>query len=272
MAPAWGFSSWRGREDGHRKGNPVVVTMESPNFSVVEIECPDAAFRPIEKSRNKNAKQVTWVLLLKANRAVGCVTWLAGAMWALLGTVKKRLIFGEGVAVDNEKLGKGRVLFQVIQGFLVASLIILGFEVMAYTKGWHYFDHTNLRIPSTSDVHSLLHLVYVDWVTFRANYVAPPIQALSKFCVVLFLIQSLDRMVLCLGCLWIKYKKIRPLVQGEPFESVDDEESGTEFPMVLVQIPMCNEREVRHRISPSNLGLSLGKSSFQCALLQIHRH
>ncbi|KAI4379750.1 hypothetical protein MLD38_006004 [Melastoma candidum] len=242
MAPGWGFPGWRGREEGHRKGSPVVVTMERPNFSVVEIEGPDEAFRPVEKSRNKNVKQVTWVLLLKASLAVGCVAWLTGSVCSLLGTVKRRLIFGEGVAVDSDRLGKGRVLLRVIRGFLFASLIILGFEVMAYAKGWHYFEHTNMRIPSTSDVHSLLHLVYVAWVNFRANYVAPPIQALSKFCVVLFLIQSLDRMMLCFGCLWIKYKKIRPRMEGQLL--ADAEGSGSEFPMVLVQIPMCNEREV----------------------------
>ncbi|KAI4376342.1 hypothetical protein MLD38_014116 [Melastoma candidum] len=242
MASGWGFPGWRGREHGHRKGNPVVVTMESPDFSVVEIADPDEAFRPVEKSRNKNAKQVTWVLLLKANYAVGCVAWVTGAACSWLGTVKRRLIFEEGVAVDSHRLGKGRVLFQVIRGFLFALLIILAFEVMAYTKGWHYFEHTNLRIPSTSDVHSLLHLVYIAWVTFRANYVAPLIQALSKFCVVLFLIQSLDRMMLCLGCLWIKYKKIRPGIEGQLL--ADAEGSRFEFSMVLVQIPMCNEREV----------------------------
>lgn len=89
-------------------------------------------------------------------------------------------------------------------------------------------------------------MAYVAWLTFRADYIAPPIQALSKFCVVLFLIQSVDRMILCLGCLWIKYKKIKPRIDGVPFKSDDVEGSCYEYPMVLVQIPMCNEKEVRH--------------------------
>ncbi|KAF2302815.1 hypothetical protein GH714_008551 [Hevea brasiliensis] len=95
----------------------------------------------------------------------------------------------------------------------------------------------------TPDLQGLLHMVYVAWLTFRAYYIAPPIQALSNFCVVLFLIQSADRMMLSLGCFWIKYKKIKPRINGDPFKSDDAEAPGYEYPKVLVQIPMCNERE-----------------------------
>uniref|UniRef100_A0A2N9EKI9 Glycosyltransferase 2-like domain-containing protein n=1 Tax=Fagus sylvatica TaxID=28930 RepID=A0A2N9EKI9_FAGSY len=244
MAPKLDFSNWWTKDS--RKGNPVVVTMENPNFSVVEIDGPDSAFRPVEKSRGKNAKQVTWVLLLKANRAVGCVAWLATVLWALLGAIKKRLIHREGVTIASEKLGKGKLIFRVIRVFLVTALAILAFEVVAYLHGWHYFNNPSLHIPRTSDLQGVLHMVYVAWLAFRADYIAPPIQALSKFCVVLFLIQSVDRMILCLGCLWIKYKKIKPRFEGDPFKSDDVEGSGSgyEYPMVLVQIPMCNEKEV----------------------------
>ncbi|XP_075642679.1 putative xyloglucan glycosyltransferase 5 [Castanea sativa] len=242
MAPRLDFSNWWAKDT--RKGNPVVVTMENPNFSVVEIDGPDSAFRPVEKSRGKNAKQVTWVLLLKANRAVGCVAWLATVLWALLGAIKKRLIHRQGVTLASEKLGKGKLLFRVIRVFLVTALAILAFEFVAYLQGWHYFNNPSLHIPKTSDLEGVLHMVYVAWLTFRADYIAPLIQALSKFCVLLFLIQSADRTVLCLGCLWIKYKKIKPRIVGDPFKSDDLEGSGYEYPMVLVQIPMCNEKEV----------------------------
>ena len=80
----------------------MVVTMENPNFSVVEIDGLDSAFRPIEKSRGKNAKQVTWVLLLKANCAVSCVAWLATVLWSLLGAIKKRLLHRHGVTLSSE--------------------------------------------------------------------------------------------------------------------------------------------------------------------------
>ncbi|KAK5817514.1 hypothetical protein PVK06_022438 [Gossypium arboreum] len=242
MAPSLDFSNWWPKDA--RKGTPVVVKMENPNYSVVEIDGPDAAFRPVEKSRGKNAKQVTWVLLLKAHRAVGCLAWIASFFWALLGTIKKRLIFRQDVAMASEKLGKGKLLFTVIKAFLLTSLTILAFEVVAYLKGWHYFRNPSLHIPRSTDIQGSLHLVYVTWLSVRADYIAPPIQALSKFCVALFLIQSVDRMILSLGCFWIKYKKIKPRIEGDPFKSDDVEGSAYEYPMVLVQIPMCNEREV----------------------------
>ena len=236
MAPRLDFSDWWAKDT--RKGTPVVVKMENPNYSVVEIEGPDSAFRPEERSRGrKNAKQVTWVLLLKAHRAVGCLTWLATVFWSLLGSIKKRLSFTH--PLDSERLGRDRWLFSAIKLFLALSLLILAFETVAYLRGWHYFEN---HIPtSTLEIQSLLHLVYVGWLGFRADYIAPLIKALSKFCIVLFLIQSVDRLILCLGCFWIKYKKIKPRFDEEP----DDAEGcGYVYPMVLVQIPMCNEREV----------------------------
>ncbi|CAN1341619.1 Probable xyloglucan glycosyltransferase 5 [Linum perenne] len=213
--------------------------MENPNYSVVEIDGPDAAFRPVEKSRGKNAKQVTWVLLLKAHRAVGCLAWLTNLFWTLLGTIKNRLFFREGVTLATEKLGKGKLLLRVIRVFLVTSLVVLGFEVVAYLKGWHFPK------PAAPDFQGLLHGVYVAWLAFRAGYIAPAIMGLSKFCVLLFLVQSVDRLVLCLGCVWIKFKRVKPVIRGgDPFKSGDVEASHYKYPMVLVQIPMCNEREV----------------------------
>ncbi|XP_058113869.1 probable xyloglucan glycosyltransferase 5 isoform X2 [Magnolia sinica] len=241
MAPSLDFSDWWAKET--RKGTPVVVTMENPNYSVVEIDGSDAAFRPVDKDRGKNAKQFTWVLLLRAHRAVGCLTWVAGVLWALLGAVKKRLIFQQGVTVESEKSSKGRLLFRLIRGFLVVSLVILAFEVVAHLNGWH-FQRPNLHIPQTLEIEGWVHLVYLMWLSFRTDYIAPLIRALSNFCVALFLIQSLDRMILCLGCFWIKYKKIKPRIEGDPYKSEDVEGSSSNYPMVLIQIPMCNEREV----------------------------
>lgn len=246
MTPSLDFSNWWAKET--RKGTPVVVTMENPNYSVVEIDGPDTAFQPVDKDRGKNAKQFTWVLLLRAHRAVGCLSWVAGILWALLGAVKKRLIFQQGVSVESEKSSKGRLLFRFIRGFLVVSMAILVFELVAHLNGWH-FQKPDLHIPRTSEIEGWMHTVYLVWLAFRVDYIAPPIQALSNFCVALFLIQSVDRLILCIGCFWIKYKKIKPRIVGDPFKSGDVEESGYVYPMVLVQIPMCNEREVRFSTS-----------------------
>ncbi|KAE8654528.1 putative xyloglucan glycosyltransferase 3 [Hibiscus syriacus] len=249
MAPSLDFSNWWPTQA--KKGTPVVVKMENPNYSAVEIDAPDAAFRPVEKTRGKNAKQVTWVLLLKAHRAVGCFAWFSSLVWAVLGAINKRLIFKQDVAMASEKMGKGKVLFTVIKLFLVTSITILCFELPSYLKGWHYFRNQNLHIPMTGDM--LLHSVYVGWLSVRADYIAPPIQALSKFCVALFLIQSADRLILSLGCFWIKYKKIEPRIEGDPIESDDVERSADEYPMVRVQFPMCNKREPFPPISYSHV-------------------
>ncbi|KAK9138518.1 hypothetical protein Sjap_009112 [Stephania japonica] len=71
---------------------------------------------------------------------------------------------------------------------------------------------------------------------------APPLQGLANVCIVLFLIQSLDRIGLMLGCFWIKFKGIKPVALAE-FDGDVESGSNEEYPMVLVQIPMCNERE-----------------------------
>ncbi|KAI4337436.1 hypothetical protein L6164_015854 [Bauhinia variegata] len=113
MAPRLDFSNWWIKDT--QKRTPVVVTMENSTFSVVEISVADAGFRPVEKNRGKNAKQVTWVLLLKAHRAVGSVTWLATVLWTLLGAIKKRLIYRQGVAMESEKLEKGKWLFESLE-------------------------------------------------------------------------------------------------------------------------------------------------------------
>nr|KYP43517.1 putative xyloglucan glycosyltransferase 6 [Cajanus cajan] len=85
----------------------------------------------------------------------------------------------------------------------------------------------------------MLGVVYAKWLDVRAAYLSPPLQSLANLCTVLFIVQSVDRIILILGCFWIKFRRLKPLA------SVDyDSASVEDFPMVLVQIPMCNEREV----------------------------
>ncbi|KAF9621638.1 hypothetical protein IFM89_025370 [Coptis chinensis] len=49
MAPGLDFSDWWAKET--RKGTPVVVTMENPNYSLLEIEGPDVPFQPIMEAK-----------------------------------------------------------------------------------------------------------------------------------------------------------------------------------------------------------------------------
>ncbi|XP_020109477.1 probable xyloglucan glycosyltransferase 5 isoform X2 [Ananas comosus] len=247
MAPSLDLSDWWGKDT--RKGTPVVVKMENPNYSLVEIDGPDVgSFQSTAKGRGKNAKQFTWVLLLRAHRAVGCISWLANGSCALLAAIRKRFARKPEALLEADKPEKGKLLFKFLRAFLLLSLLALAFELIAYWKGWHFQKPhlhlpENLHVPESEEIRGWMHDAYLSWLVFRADYIAYPIQVLSNFCIVLFIIQSLDRLILCVGCFWIKLKKIKPMIEGDPFKS-DDIEGGYDYPMVLVQIPMCNEREV----------------------------
>lgn len=224
------FFKWWGGEEA--RGTPVIVKMESPTFSVVEIDGADAAFKPVEKTRLKNSQQVRWVLLLRAHRAAGCVARLAAAL-------RRRL---SGADVASEKLGKGKLMLRVLKFFLLASLLALAAEIAAHSNGWHHLPRTS------EEIRGFFHSAYVSWLDLRGRCVAPFVHSLSLLCVVLFCIQSLDRLLLCFGCLYIHLKNIKPSINGDPFRGDPPLHS---YPMVLVQIPMCNEREVRNPSSSS---------------------
>ncbi|KAI9177173.1 hypothetical protein LWI28_011930 [Acer negundo] len=212
--------------------NSVVVTIEKPNnFSLVELNGSDSSSTLFpEKQKGVSPKQFTWFIFLKANRAFACLSWLATAFKTMFVSAKKRVAL-----LDVEEEPKSREkLYRVIKAFLVISIVALVIEVVAHFKKW------NLNLIQPWEVQGLVQWSYMAWLSFRVDYIAPLVIALSKFCVVLFLIQSLDRLVLCLGCFWIKYKNLKPKIDGEAY---DIEDSST-FPKVLVQIPMCNEREV----------------------------
>ncbi|XWS30329.1 hypothetical protein CRYUN_Cryun24cG0107900 [Craigia yunnanensis] len=208
----------------------VVITIEKPNkFSLVEINGPDSTLL-LEKQKAVSPKQFTWFLLLKAHRIVACISWLAMAFKTKLLSVKKRIALSD----LSEEEAKSRRLYRFIKAFLVISIVALVIEIVAHLKKW------NLNLMQPWEVQGLVQWSYMAWLSFRVDFIAPLVLTMSKFCIVLFLIQSLDRLILCLGCFWIKYKKLKPRIEGQVY----DIEDGSSFPMVLVQIPMCNEREV----------------------------
>lgn len=250
MAPWWG-------KESHR-GTPVVVKMENPNnWSMVEIESPsdedfmypnDAAPKG---GRNKNAKQLTWVILLKAHKAAGCLTSIGSAFVSLAAVVRRRIASGRTDSGDTSLTENPKVksrFYTSIKAVLWLSLLLLAFELAAYFKGWH-FGAPDLQlgrlyaVTSGFAVKDVFDSLYGLWVSIRVGYLAPPLQFLTNACILLFLIQSLDRLVLCLGCFWIRLRNIKPVAK----QDLADLESGDGdgyFPMVLVQIPMCNEKEV----------------------------
>ncbi|CAM8998570.1 unnamed protein product [Rhodiola kirilowii] len=263
MAPP--LFGWMSKQDkkaaASHRGTPVVVKMENPNWSVVELEGSSEDDFLVQSSgadkagRGRNAKQFTWVLLLKAHKAAGCLTSFATALLSLTAAVRRRVAAGrtdvdEVDVVEASMSGEnGAVKFRFynfIKIFLMVSLVLLGFEVAAYFKGWH-FGAPKLQLQKLLKANvgfrDAFDLLYSKWVLIRVGYLAPPLQFLASACIVLFLIQSVDRLILCLGCFYIKLKKIKPVPKHEGFDLELGDGTGY-YPMVLVQIPMCNEKEV----------------------------
>ncbi|KAL7242754.1 hypothetical protein ACSBR1_015192 [Camellia fascicularis] len=141
--------------------------------------------------------------------------------------LKLRIWTDPGLANIRTLKNSSRVFLSV----LVFALVI---EIVAHFKKW------NLNLINPWEVQGLVQWSYMAWLSFRVDCIAPSVVFLSKFCVVLFMIQLPDRLVLCFGCFWMKCKKLKPVIEGEPY----DIEDCSSFPMVLVQIPMCNEREL----------------------------
>ncbi|XP_072956974.1 probable xyloglucan glycosyltransferase 9 [Typha angustifolia] len=277
MAPLF---DWWGK-DTHR-GTPVIVKMENPNWSIAEISSPDdedyvagegneIPARTRKGGRGKNAKQITWVLLLKAHRAAGCLTNLASATFGLAAAVRRRVASGRTDSDVSSSPEESPVLrtrfYSFIKAFLFLSVLLLGFEVAAYFKGWHLTtpDLQIFVLPSFG-VHGIFESIYSGWVQVRAEYIAPPLQFLANACVVLFLVQSADRLILCLGCFWIRFKGIKPVAKVAN-ATADPESGGEHFPMVLVQIPMCNEREVYQQSIAAVCNLDWPRSNFLVQVL-----
>lgn len=226
----------------------VVVTIENPkSISLVEInDLNSPAFR--DKNKAANPKRFTKVLLLKAQRTLGCIPWLANSLCTTFASVKKRIALSDKNDEDPKYRGK---LYRFIRAFLAISVVALFIEIFAYFNQWQ------LNMVNPWEVQSLWQWTYMAWISFRVDYIAPTLASLTTFCIVLFLIQSVDRLLLCLGCFWIKLRKIKPIIN----EDASDPEDGSNFPMVLVQIPMCNEKEVRERdIAYLNIVVILAKS------------
>ncbi|KAL1544576.1 putative xyloglucan glycosyltransferase 6 [Salvia divinorum] len=116
------------------------------------------------------------------------------------------------------------------------SVFLLVFELVAYLKGWHFSP------PSLEyEIEYSVEYVYANWLKIRAYYLAPLLQNLTNACIVLFLIQSVDRFVLVLGCFYIKIRGLRPVAETDYRDGDEKEGADLEsYPMVLVQIPMCN--------------------------------
>lgn len=148
MAPNFEFVHWWRKEN--RRGNSVVLKMENPNYSMVELQIPEDGNFQVGKGRGKNVKQFSWALFLKAHKAAGCVSWLAIGIWTVLAAVRKRLT--QDTDVRDNFSHKSR-LYRIIKGFLVFSVLMLGLETVAYSQGWHFAS--SLHLPSSMSIENL---------------------------------------------------------------------------------------------------------------------
>lgn len=232
--PNYEFQEWWNRQ--RENHNDVFIDKsENPNWLTVEVRSPTSD-QSVEKERSRSARQISWVCLLKCQQIANSLAWITNGSLSLVRTVNRRIASSPQSHSDlTAPLVESR-LYRVIKVFLFLVVLLLFFELTAYFKGWHFSPPS----VSSAEVLGLVELVYANWLSIRADYLAPPLQALSNVCTVLFLIQSVDRIVLMLGCFWIKFWNVKPVAAMEFSPDAD----AQEYPMVLVQIPMCNEREV----------------------------
>ncbi|KAL9233691.1 hypothetical protein vseg_008651 [Gypsophila vaccaria] len=218
----------------------------APNTVTVKVDKPGAGFTlqlndgGKRKTSPSTKKQFTLFFILRIQRLLNLLKWLSTATKSKLKSIKKRVTTSEISEEEGRSRGK---LYRFIRAILVISITFLIIEMIAQFKKW---DMNIIREYQWEvQVSNVWEWSYVGWMWIRAEYAAPLLVMLSKFCIILFLVQSLDRFVLCVGWFWMKYKKLKPQISEEVEEAshhVEDLDSA--FPMVLVQIPMCNEREV----------------------------
>ncbi|CAJ1949587.1 unnamed protein product [Sphenostylis stenocarpa] len=235
--PNYEFQEWWNKQ--REKNNHVDPLHESKldhshsaaplSYTTLDIDSSSSA-TAAKKERSRSARQLSWVCLLKFQQLAASLGWLSGGVIHLFRTANRRIADSASLRSDSSRL------YRAIRVFLVVVIVLLGFELVAYFKGWHFSR------PDPSDFLGLLAVAYAAWLDIRARYLSPPLQSLANLCTILFIVQSVDRVVLILGCFWIKFRRLKPVA------SVDYDSGGhsvEDFPMVLVQIPMCNEREVR---------------------------
>ncbi|XP_061354685.1 probable xyloglucan glycosyltransferase 6 [Gastrolobium bilobum] len=189
----------------------------------------------VEKERGRSARQLRWVCLLRFQQIAASLAWISNGFLFLVRTANRRIASPDSRRADS---GTSR-LYRVIRVFLIVVIVLLGFELVAYFKGWHFSPPA---AATAAEMLGMVAVVYARWLEIRVNYLAPPLQSLTNMCILLFIVQSVDRIVLILGCFWIKFRKLKPVASVDYGKNA--EESVEDYPMVLIQIPMCNEREV----------------------------
>lgn len=234
------FQEWWNKQRDKSSNSPDsdTDTTGATAFLAVEISDSPAAADKDRRPRVRSARQLSFLYLLRFNQIFQIFTHLVTGLVSVVRTANRRIVNSPSFRRSESRF------YKLIKFFLFVVVVLLAFELVAYFKGWHFAPPSLHK----AEVLGMVELIYASWLRLRADYLAPPLQSLANMCIVLFLVQSVDRAVLMLGCIWIKVRGIKPVAAleygvkdaGEDEESLDVEE----YPMVLVQIPMCNEREV----------------------------
>lgn len=203
----------------------------------VQVRNPGQDSTVDKEVRSRSARQLSWIYLLKFQQIANSLAWMTSSIIYILRIANRRIRSSPDSAPPDSAHSK---LYRVIKAFLILVIFLFCFELVAYFKGWHFSP------PSAASAKRIVELVYAKWLEVRADYLAPPLRNLANTCIVLFLVQSVDRAALVLGCAWIKLRKLKPTAMIEYTVGVEAE-NVEDYPMVLVQIPMCNEREVSIR-------------------------
>ncbi|KAG8387250.1 hypothetical protein BUALT_Bualt02G0001900 [Buddleja alternifolia] len=236
--PNYEFQEWwnKQRSNDQTDDHISASTSEDVRFLTVDIHSPNsaAAVAAAAKDRSRSARQLSWIYLLKLNQIAHSLAFITNGFVSILRTANRRITTASVPRSESR-------FYKIIKFFLVLSVVLLVVELVAYFRGWHFSPPT-----LESEVEVSVKYIYAKWLEIRANYLAPMLQSLTNVCIVLFLIQSVDRFVLVIGCFYIKLRGLRPVAETDYYEQ-DAEKGGMnldDYPMVLVQIPMCNEREV----------------------------
>ncbi|KAG8387234.1 hypothetical protein BUALT_Bualt02G0000200 [Buddleja alternifolia] len=240
--PNYEFQEWwnKQRSNDQTDDHISASTSEDVRFLTVDIHSPNSAgaVAAAAKDRSRSARQLSWIYLLKLNQIAHSLAFITNGFVSILRTANRRITTASVPRSESR-------FYKIIKFFLVLSVVLLVVELVAYFRGWHFSPPT-----LESEVEVSVKYIYAKWLEIRANYLAPMLQSLTNVCIVLFLIQSVDRFVLVIGCFYIKLRGLRPVAETDYYEQ-DAEKGGMnldDYPMVLVQIPMCNEREVRRYI------------------------
>ncbi|KAG6535453.1 probable xyloglucan glycosyltransferase 6 [Zingiber officinale] len=239
--PNYEFQEWWNKERLKAQGllspstpQPSTAGDDASDSVAIEVGTPTTP-AAAGKSRGRSPRQLSWLLLLRLHSSASLLASLPSRLVVLLRTAGRRIY------TSNSRTAPASRLYRLIRAFLVVAILLLVLELAAYFKGWHFSP------PSYASAEAL-EFIYANWLMIRVTYLAPPVQTLANICTVLFLIQSVDRVVLTLGCFYIRLRGLKPVAQID-YGNQRELDGGNaidvdEYPKVLLQIPMCNEREV----------------------------